>query len=72
MKLLRTLLLAVSLAPACMANAKDYVVTSPDGHLQATVSDTQTLSCSISRDGATVMLPSPIGITTDDGKWGAA
>ena len=62
--LLSTSLLLASLLSIFSAEAKDYVVTSPDGHLKATVSDTDKITWSIERDGATVLLPSAISIKT--------
>lgn len=75
--LLNSLLLVASMATALQAEAKDYVVASPDGHLCVTVNDDAALTWSISRTSAPqqtqmVMLPSPIGITTDAGYWGEA
>lgn len=75
--LLNGLLIAASVASALQAEAKDYVVASPDGLLCVTVNDDAPLTWSISRTSAPqqtqmVMLPSPIGITTDAGYWGEA
>lgn len=58
--------------PVTTVDAKDFVVTSPDGHLKATVSDTESLTWSIERDGTTVLAPSTISITTSTGQWGSA
>lgn len=69
---LRALLLTACLASAFHVEARDYVVSSPDGHLQATISDTETLTWSIRYDGAAVLLPSPISVTTTTGKLGDA
>lgn len=50
---------------ACTAlQAKDYVVTSPDGHLKATVSDNDRIQWTITHDGVTVLAPSAISIRT--------
>lgn len=51
--------------------AKDYVVTSPDGHLKATVSDNEKVQWAITHDGATILAPSAISIRTSTGNWGA-
>lgn len=56
---------------SCMAlQAKDYSVTSPNGHLKATVSDNERVCWSISLDDVTVLAPSAIGIQTTTGNWG--
>lgn len=55
----------------CFAlQAKNYVVTSPDGHLKATVSDNNRIEWSITHDGVTVLAPSAISIQTTTGNWG--
>ncbi len=55
----------------CLAlQAKDYVVTSPDGHLKATVSDQDRIAWTIRHDGTTVLAPSAIRIQTTTGDWG--
>ncbi len=64
------LLLAVSLLAAMSAGAKDYTISSPDGHLKACVSDAGKVTWSIVRDGLTVLQPSAISITTENGTWG--
>lgn len=50
--------------------AKDYVVTSPDGHLKATVSDNDHIQWTITHDGVTVLAPSAISIRTTTAAWG--
>ncbi len=50
--------------------AKDYVVTSPDGKLTATVRDQPNISWSISHQNTVVLQSSPIGITTTLNSWG--
>ena len=56
---------------ACTAlQAKDYVVTSPDGHLKATVSDNDHIQWTITHDGVTVLAPSAISIRTTTAAWG--
>lgn len=68
--LFRTILLTACLASVSSAEAKDYVVKSPDGHLCATVNDDNALTWSISRDEVTILKPSPMSIVTASGKWG--
>lgn len=75
--LLNSLLIVCSLTAALQAEAKDYVVASPDGHLRITINDDAALSWSVSRSSAqgqaqTILLPSPIGIITEAGTWGEA
>ena len=55
----------------CVASeAKDYVVTSPNGHLKATVSDGERVEWKITHDDVTVLAPSAIGIQTTTANWG--
>ena len=57
---------------ACMGmQAEDYAVTSPNGHLKATVSDNGRIEWTITHDGVTVLAPSAIGIRTTTGSWGS-
>lgn len=82
--LFKSLLLAAVIATPLLAEAKDYVATSPDGHLHVIINDDAALCWSISLDplansvpsktnlAQVIMLPSPIGITTDAGVWGEA
>lgn len=59
------LLLTVSLF------AKDYTLTSPDGHIRLTVRDGKTLTYHLLRDGEMLLTDSPIGLTLSDGTvWG--
>ena len=56
---------------ACLASqAKDYAVTSPNGHLKATGSDNGRIEWTITHDGVTVLAPSAISIQTTTGSWG--
>ena len=55
---------------AVSAAAKDYSVSSPDGHLKAFISDAGKVSWSIVRDDVTILRPSTISITTSNGVWG--
>ncbi|MCQ2111315.1 MAG: glycoside hydrolase family 97 protein [Bacteroidaceae bacterium] len=50
--------------------AKDYSVSSPDGHLKAVVSDEGKISWTIVRDDVTVLAPSAISIQTSEKAWG--
>ena len=71
--LFKNVLLAAIMATPLLAEAKDYVTTSPDGHLCVTINDDAGLTWSINTKNAqTIMLPSPIGITTEAGAWGEA
>lgn len=69
---LSPLFVAAALTFSLQAAADDYVVTSPDGHLSATVNDDAALAWSIRRDDTVVLQSSPISITTDAGRWGTA
>ena len=64
-----TSLLLVTLLSTMNVNAKDYVVTSPDGQLKATVSDGG-MRWSIERNDVKVLEPSAIRIVTSSGMWG--
>ena len=51
--------------------AKNYSVSSPDGHLTLRVEDGTTLTYSLSRDGVTLLSPSAISLSLADGSvWG--
>lgn len=52
------LLAFISILAAVPAVAKDYYVSSPDGHLKAYVSDAGKVSWSIVRDDVTILPPS--------------
>lgn len=60
---------AVLLLSASVLNAavKDYVITSPDGRTNLTVSTAGALSWQVSRDGQTVITPSEMSMTLSDG-----
>lgn len=66
----KNLLIFLTILAALSAEAKDYSVTSPDGHLKASISDAGKVSWSVVRDDMTILQPSPIGITTANGVWG--
>ena len=58
-------------AAAVWAQAKDYTVVSPDGHLSVTVQTGKSLTYSVQRDGIALLSPSSIGLTLEDGTlWG--
>lgn len=61
-----TLLLA-TLALCIAANAKDYTVLSPDGHIALTVAAGDELKLSVALDGQTVLAPSTISMQWSDG-----
>lgn len=64
-----SILLPLTLSLSTLA-AKDYTVTSPDGHIQATISDETQISWRISLDGKNVLEPSAIRIQTTTTNWG--
>lgn len=49
------------------ATAKDYIVESPDGRIVATVSTGTKTTYTISFDGKTILSPSPLSMTFDNG-----
>ena len=61
---------ALLLLSSMSVQAKDYVVTSPDGHLKAVVNDDVKVSWTIMRDEQVVLAPSAIRIQTTTGSWG--
>ena len=68
----RILLSVLALAAVCsLAAAKDYTVTSPDGHLSVKIDAGKTLTYSIERDGLLLIKPSCLQLTLENGKlWG--
>ncbi len=68
----KLLLLTLALAGTFAAQAqKTYTLKSPGGRLQTTVTVGEALTCDISLDGRTVMSPSPLALTLDNGMtWG--
>lgn len=59
-------LLAVLVSAAAAASPRAVSVQSPDGRTEASVSDTPDgLALTVSHDGQTLLLPSPIGITLE-------
>ena len=61
MKRLFTVIVLSALA-AFSLGARDYALSSPDGSVRVKVSDGKSLAWSVSKDGATVMEPSEIGL----------
>lgn len=45
----------------------EYTVTSPDGHIKATIDAADRLTWSVARDGVTAFAPSQLGLTLSDG-----
>ena len=67
----RTLLVWALAAVCSLASAKDYTVTSPDGHLSVKIDAGKTLTYSIERDGLLLIQPSRLQLTLENGKlWG--
>ena len=66
----RTTLVFAMIACASSVEAKDYVLTSPDGQLKATVSDEGMIKWRIKRNDIKVLEPSAIRIATTSAKWG--
>ena len=71
-RLLATLALTVLSALSYAATPKSYSVTSPDGTLVATVTNGESLSWTLVKDGVTILEPSEIGMTLGDGSVYAA
>lgn len=64
----RSLSALLSLAVALGAAAAPFTLTSPDGRIKAVVSTGKTLEYSVSYDGLTVLCPSEIGMTLNNGQ----
>ena len=64
----RSLSALLSLAVALGATAAPFTLTSPDGRIKAVVSTGKTLEYSVSYDGLTVLCPSEIGMTLNNGQ----
>lgn len=60
--------LAVCGIAAGVVNAKEYTLSSPDGHLRLTVDAGKRLTWSLMHDSTTVIAPSPISLSISDGK----
>jgi alpha-glucosidase len=58
----RTVLLIAALLAAVVAQAKEYVLKSPDGHIVVTVRSGEHVSYSIERDGIKLLAPSQISM----------
>lgn len=69
----KLLILATALVCAGAARAqKSYTLSSPDGRLRTTVAAGAELTYDIVLDGRTILAPSPLALTLDDGTtWGA-
>ncbi len=67
----RTLFVLALAAVCSLAAAKDYTVTSPDGHLSVKIDAGKTLTYSIERDGMLLIKPSCLQLTLENGTlWG--
>ena len=71
-KLLAAIALCTLSALSFAATPKSYSVSSPDGTLVATVTNAETLSWTLVKDGVTILEPSAIGMTLGDGSVYAA
>lgn len=60
--------LAVCGIAAGVVNAKEYTLSSPDGHLRLTVDAGKRLTWSLMHDSTKVIAPSPISLSLSDGK----
>lgn len=69
---MKRILSVLALVAVCsLAAAKDYSVTSPDGHLSVKIDAGKTLTYSIERDGMLLIKPSCLQLTLESGKlWG--
>lgn len=60
--------LAVCGIAAGVVNAKEYTLSSPDGHVRLTVDAGKRLTWSLMHDSTKVIAPSPISLSLSDGK----
>lgn len=60
--------LAVCGIAAGVVNAKEYTLSSPDGHIRLTVDTGKRLAWSLMHDSTKVIAPSPISLSLSDGK----
>lgn len=60
--------LAVCGIAAGVVNAKEYTLSSPDGHIRLTVDAGKRLAWSLMHDSTKVIAPSPISLSLSDGK----
>ena len=69
---MKRILTVLALAAVCgLAAAKDYTVTSPDGHLSVKIDAGKALTYSIERDGLLLIKPSVLQLTLENGTlWG--
>ena len=67
----RLITILLLIAVACYADAKEYVVGSPDGHIKVRVNTGKDLTYSVERDNTLLIAPSEIGLTLANGRiWG--
>lgn len=69
MKRLLIMFTAVLATVGCLW-AKSYTLLSPDGQLKMTIDAGKTLSYTLTRGSETLIYPSAISMTTDQGVWG--
>ena len=69
---MKRILTVLALVAVCgLATAKDYTVTSPDGHLCVKIDAGKALTYSIERDGLLLIKPSVLQLTLENGTlWG--
>ena len=69
---MKRILTVLALVAVCgLATAKDYTVTSPDGHLCVKIDAGKALTYSIERDGLLLVKPSVLQLTLENGTlWG--
>ena len=69
---MKRILTVLALAAVCgLAAAKDFTVTSPDGHLSVKIDAGKALTYSIERDGLLLIKPSVLQLTLENGTlWG--
>ncbi|MCQ2141626.1 MAG: glycoside hydrolase family 97 protein [Bacteroidales bacterium] len=67
MKRTLVIIAAALFCTVCMAAPKSFTVSSPDGHLSATVQTGSALTYSVTFDGAVIVAPSEISMTLTDG-----
>ena len=63
----KLIMVAAAVSVALGLQAKDYVVTSPDGAVSVTVSAGETVTYSVDRAGVRLLSPSAISLTLQDG-----
>ncbi len=63
----KILICIATMLTAICTQAKDYRVTSPDGKINLLIQSGETLTWSVSKDGAQLIAPSRLGLTLTDG-----